>query len=153
MASTARLQERIAAAIEAELRRFGLELERAVVKYLDDNEVNVTGTLRKRVTSEVKRVAGQIRLTVGVKLRYAIFVHEGTKPHWAPLDPLKRWVKKKLGISEPAEVEGVARRVRFKIAREGTEAQPFLLVPFKLYRDKIASGIAKRLQQEFGGGG
>ncbi|NBC16712.1 MAG: hypothetical protein GVY18_05260 [Bacteroidetes bacterium] len=149
MASAQRLQERISAAIEAELRRFGLELERAVVKYLDDNEVNVTGTLRKRVTSEVKRVADSIRLTVGVKLRYAIFVHEGTKPHWAPLDPLKRWVKKKLGISEPAQIEDVARRVQFKIAREGTEAQPFLMVPFELYRNKLASQIAEGLRREF----
>lgn len=47
---------------------------------------------------------------------YAMFVHEGTKPHWPPLDAIEPWAKRH-GI--PAFL--VAR----KIATKGTEAKPF----------------------------
>jgi len=61
---------------------------------------------------------------------YADYVEYGTKPHWAPLEPIKEWSKNKLGD------EDAAYAVRAKIAREGTDPQPYA-------RDAIDMVIAR----------
>lgn len=48
---------------------------------------------------------------------YAVFVHEGTRPHMPPVDALAAWAKKK-GINPWA--------VAKSIAKKGTKANPFL---------------------------
>lgn len=131
-------------AIEQELWRIGAEIEAKAVEYLDRKQVNVTGDLRKSISSEVKRELGTIRLTVGSNMKYGVFVHEGTRPHWPPEKPIRLWVVKKLGITGK-EVKKVTGAVRYKIAKKGTKARPFLGVPFRLYRNVIAKRIAERV--------
>jgi len=48
-------------------------------------------------------------------LDYADFVEYGTDPHWAPIEPLIDWARRK-GYDE-----GFAYAVRAKIAKEGTD--------------------------------
>ena len=48
---------------------------------------------------------------------YAIFVHEGTKPHMPPIDAIMPWAKKK-GINPWA--------VAMSIKKKGTKPNPFL---------------------------
>ena len=56
---------------------------------------------------------------------YSAYVEFGTQPHRMPIEPLKRWVKRKLGYKEK-EAEKVSWAVWQKIAREGTDPKPFL---------------------------
>jgi len=50
---------------------------------------------------------------------YGVFVEYGTLPHTPPIEPLKRWAELKLGDAE------LGWAVRAKIAKFGTQAQPF----------------------------
>lgn len=64
------------------------------------------------VTQQLARFA----FSVGTNVKYAIYVHEGTKPHRAPYDPIKAWAKRR-GIP--------AYPVWLKISQKGTKANPF----------------------------
>jgi len=56
---------------------------------------------------------------------YAQFVEYGTPPHPVSGKHFVAWVKRKLGINEPQALR-VAWAIATKIAKEGTEAKPFL---------------------------
>lgn len=150
MADTQAIETAVRRAIVDELERLGLELVAAVVRYINENNINVSGDLRKTVAHFVSEELRTIRLTVGSGVAYDIFVHEPTRPHWAPIEPLRVWVRKKLGITDVDEISRVARLVQFKIARKGTEGQPFLAMPFKLFRNTIAARIGEAIKAEFG---
>jgi hypothetical protein len=57
---------------------------------------------------------------------YAAFVHEGTKPHFPPVDALVRWVQLVLGIHDEKEARGVAFAIARTISIHGTKPEPFL---------------------------
>jgi len=96
------------------------ELRRAILKAL----ITLQGEARKFVVKDTGRLVNAIRYVqptmVSGKLtaetQYAIYVHEGTKPHFPPLSAVEPWAKRH-GV--PALV--VARA----IARKGTKANPF----------------------------
>ncbi len=75
-----------------------------------------TGVLRNSFQSNFKPLQGQ----VGPSVDYAIYVHQGTRPHWPPFQKgsaLARW----------SQLHGVsAFLVARKISRKGTKAKPFL---------------------------
>jgi hypothetical protein len=137
-------------AIEQELHLLGAEIVEAVARYIDKKGINVDGDLRKSIVPEVDRELGRVTLTVGAGAHYAPYVHYGTRPHWAPIDPLKRWVKKKLGLRRQEDVNAAAYGIQRKIAREGTKGRPFMTVPFRLFRDKIAGRIGRRIVANLG---
>lgn len=74
-----------------------------------------TGRLQNSIAKDFNRF--NLEMRVGTNVKYAIFVHEGTKPHWPPIDALRPWARSH-GISPFV----VARA----IARKGTKAQPFI---------------------------
>lgn len=140
-------------ALEQELHLLGNEIVERVVDYLDRRNINVTGDLRKSITYQVQKEIGQFRLTVGSgvglggrNIKYDVFVHEGTRPHWTPEKPIRKWVIRKLGVRGD-DVNKVTYLVRRKIALKGTKARPFLTTPFRLYRNilvrRIAAAIAR----------
>jgi hypothetical protein len=57
---------------------------------------------------------------------YAAYVHEGTRPHFPPVDALVRWVQLVLGIHDEAEARGVAFAIARSISIHGTKPVPFL---------------------------
>lgn len=67
---------------------------------------------------------------------YAAYVEYGTKAHWAPVDMMRQWVKKKLRVEEK-DVNSVAYLVNRKIARRGTTPHPFFAPAVKKNRHKI----------------
>lgn len=69
---------------------------------------------------------------VGTPLTYAQPVELGTRPHWAPIQPLIDWVRQVLDIQDTEQAEQVARRVQFKIAARGTKGQ-------HMFRDGFAA--------------
>ncbi|HMQ98219.1 MAG TPA: hypothetical protein PKE39_04275 [Ignavibacteria bacterium] len=47
-------------------------------------------SLRYQVTKEIGKIIGVVG--TGANVPYAIYRHEGTKPHFPPIEPLQRWV-------------------------------------------------------------
>jgi uncharacterized protein YjiS (DUF1127 family) len=89
---------------------------------MDEGRLKDSGIVRKDHLSKV----------VGYAAPHSIWLEFGTGPHTPPLEPLRKWVwrkRKDLGISEK-QVERVARRIQKKIAKEGTEPQPYLRPAF-----------------------
>lgn len=120
-------------AVEKELVRIGLEAERLMLDYLAKHNIDDQGDLAKSITSEVETELNSIRLQFGSNVKHGIFVHDGTKPHWAPIEPLEKWVVRKLGYTFP-EAAQVARRVQLKIAKRGTKAKPYAATTMRLIR-------------------
>lgn len=113
-----------------------------------------TGELRKNIRYEIIKDAARITgvLGVGANVPYAIFVHEGSRPHWPPQLPLRQWVIKKglvssgkqkvttgflrsnfgkqRGTDAVAAINNIAFLIARKISKHGTRAIPFLRLAF-----------------------
>lgn len=81
-----------------------------------------TGRLRQSIRWQVRSEGKTITALIGTDVAYAIFVHEGTKPHWPPLKAMQPWAKRH-GFPEG---NAGAYLVAGKIAAQGTKARPFL---------------------------
>ena len=92
------------------------------------------GKLKGSIKHDVKKYEAM----VWASEKYAPFVEYGTKPHFPPIAPLERWAQLKLGNS------ALAWAVAKKIARVGTEAQPFF---FPAVRSNV--GNIQRYFEEF----
>jgi len=84
-----------------------------------------TGVLRGAIATRLdatRSVGGLVRGTVyvGSQAPYAQAVDEGSRPHWAPIAPLKRWAARKLGD------ERIGYAIRWAIARRGTKPTRFM---------------------------
>ena len=75
-------------------------------------DVKYTGKLERSFVTTFDEARSQI--TVGPTAPHAIYVRTGTRPHWAPIAPLLRWARWKLGD------EGAAYAVRWSIKKYGT---------------------------------
>ena len=73
------------------------------------------GFLRNSLQWEVRFAPDAIIGAVQTPVPYARPVEEGSRPHWAPIGPLKLWAKRKLGN------EGAAYAVQAVIAKRGTK--------------------------------
>lgn len=130
----------VMASIEAELWDIGQDLEAIAVDYMNRKNMNVDGTLRDSIKALVINIIKGLRLEFGANTKYAVYVHEGTKPHWPPHKPLRQWVRKKLNPATD-ELDSIAFLIRRKIAQEGTKAKPFLAVAIRALRDEIPGRI------------
>jgi hypothetical protein len=102
--------------VQQELQRKALILDR----YVKENVAVYTGRLRS--SFQIEQLSnGGIRYFTNVG--YAEDVERGSPPRVVPFEDLKRWVE--LVIQPDDELDVVTRRVQDKIAREGTEPQPF----------------------------
>lgn len=134
--------------VERELGVIGEEIVQAASDYLDEHRINVDGDIKKSLYQEVERVKDALKLTVGAGVAHAVYVHEGTKPHWPPVAPIREWVRKKLGIADRAQIRRVAFLVARKIARSGTRPKPFLDVPFQA----ALKGLQPRIEAAYARG-
>lgn len=137
-------------AVELEMDVLGHLLVKEAANYLDDNKVNVSGGTKKSLTHEVERFLNGIKLTAGTRKRSAIYLHEGTGPRakFPPIKPLRRWVKRKLGIAEQAEINRAAFLIARSIKERGTSMsapgsgkgprpKPFMDFALARYQDKF----------------
>ena len=114
------------------------------------------GGLRGSITSELRgRQTANLHGRVFSPLAHALPVELGTKPHWAPIDPIQDWVEVKLGIPK-SESRSVAFMVARKIARKGTEGAHMFENAFSDNTTQVLrllnAGI-DRLFARLGGGG
>lgn len=64
--------------------------------------------------------------TVVPTMRYAAAVNNGARPHWAPLQPLKDWLRVTKRVTDPWELHERAKGLQRFIAAHGTKANPFV---------------------------
>lgn len=138
---------KIRAEIVLEMKRIGLEAERLMADYLEKHHIDDQGALVKSINSRVEEEINLIRLQFGAGAKHAIFVHDGTRPHWIGKDTaagraIRGWVIRKLGVRGDEAITRTSFFVRRKIARKGTPAKPFAEVTMRtLQRD-----FSKRIQ-------
>ncbi|MEX2372409.1 MAG: hypothetical protein WD800_01275 [Dehalococcoidia bacterium] len=90
----------------------------------DNTPVGATGLLRGAWAHELLGVTEEGVLgRVFNPLGHAAPVEYGTRPHWAPIEPLVDWVRAKLNVADESEARSIAHAIRFKIARRGTKGQ------------------------------
>ena len=85
-------------AMKHELARIGNDIIRHAISYLDTNDVNFQGDLKKSIDKEVDELMGQVKMRVFAGARHAAPVHEGTRPHWPPRRPIENWARRKLKV-------------------------------------------------------
>jgi len=101
-----------------------LEISNELVNELIEEAPVSSGQLRQ--SFRIMGKSGDSSYIIGSPLKYASVVNFGRQPHpgnkgkWPPIEPLKKWVRRKLG-----EDESMAYAVRNKIGKEGTEGDPF----------------------------
>lgn len=89
------------------------------------------GILRKSMFGEVLDVRGNIVGKIGTPSPYGAPVEFGTRPHWAPIEPLKLWAKRKL------DDESLAYAVQRKIARVGTKGSFMFKMAFQSMKGRV----------------
>ena len=124
------------------------EAEGVMAKSKEESPVGVDGNLRASgFVNLPETVNGKIRVELGYggpSASYALYVHEGTRPHFPPVDALKPWAKKFLGD------ESAAFAVARKIARVGTKATKFLERPLRQRAAGMGERIAARVRAGLG---
>ena len=110
------------------LERYG---ETAVALYrqnLTESGRPASGALGDSLRTVV--VAGDTEIAVDLSLlEYYKYIEHGTKPHWAPIAPLKEWVQVKKLLPRPLPngklptPTQLAYMVQHKIAQEGTQGK------------------------------
>ena len=135
-------------ALEGAAFEFGNLLANELNQYLEDEDINVSRDMQKSIVQETLRDGDVIEVLAGPKVEYAEYVHEGTDPFLPPYEPLRRWVEARglasgtqdrlvqftTGSGEEVEFTAtvdlaheVTQAVRYKIAKEGITANPFLV--------------------------
>jgi HK97 gp10 family phage protein len=105
-----------------------------------------TGRLRNSIGREIDRGIPPRYARVGTNTFYAPFVHEGTRPHWPPIAPLRRWAKRH-GVNPYALQRAIATR--------GTRPRPFLRDAVAEAQPEIEAAVgwfAYDIEQTLGGG-
>lgn len=137
---------------EAARAELGTGLEEAGLYYMREvkeaTPVGHTQLLRASIAIERRDVPFDPRVRVFSPLAYAAPVELGSRPHWAPLEPLQDWVRGKLGITEDAEVERVARAIQRKIAARGTRARQMFGLTIDTVEPQLRE-ILRRAVQRF----
>ena len=101
-----------------------LEISNDLVNELIEEAPVDTGQLRQ--SFRIMGKSGDSGYIIGTPLKYASVVNFGRQPHpgnkgkWPPIEPLKKWVRRKLGAEE-----GLAYYIRDEIGKGGTEGDPY----------------------------
>ena len=99
----------------------------ATEQVMHERKVNASGNLRRSFYVDVQAIT-QLDAVFGRlinPLPYALPVELGTKPHWAPYEPILNWVEQKLNLYGD-EAEAAARGIQRKIANVGTPGRGML---------------------------
>lgn len=135
------------------LQEFGWDFIKTARKYLSENDTNASGTLSDSMEYEVE--INDDMMSVGVWIEdYWYYVENGRKPGKRPPIPkIEEWVLIK--PVEPREINGRVPSVKQlsfaianKIAKEGTEPQPFFRRAVEETKRKYEPLIAEAIQED-----
>ena len=128
--------------MRAEMERICKEVEREAVGVLDREGRNYEGDTRKSIDSEARIEGTSVVGEVWASSGHAWYVHEGSKPHWPPYLPIRRWVEKKLGV-RGLDIYWTTIGVQRAIARRGTKGTPFLREPVEAMKPLVEERITR----------
>lgn len=113
------------------------------------------GTLRDSIgLLPLEITATSVTALVGTSLIYAAPVETGSRPHMPPVEPLADWVRRKLGIADPAKARGVAKAIAWKIKAHGTPAAHMFRTGREAVQPQILAAVEAAVEQtwrEIGG--
>lgn len=137
----------------------GLILERYVVKVIDEHKAKIdalvdTGTMRKGIHHTIVERWKQITIDVLGNTFYTAYVHEGTKPHFPPVQKIAQWVARKgVGsgkfaknksykeLSESKEIQRIAWAIAISISKKGTKGIKFFNIAWKQAQSQVDLAI------------
>lgn len=138
-----RLDDRVWGPLHRALNESVRQLEAQAKENVTANDSIASGQLRAGITGKVTMHPYELLGEVGAVAKgtngynYAPAVEYGTRPHWAPIEPLAEWVKLKGFAGDDRARRRIARAVQIKIARDGTRAQPFMEPAFDTKKHAI----------------
>lgn len=118
----------VEAAVVRGMQSSALRLVELVVHEIDHSTPH-PAVDRGELRNSVEAVFTDKGARVVVKAPHAPWIEDGTRPHWAPLQPLLEWVMRKKQI-DADEALPIARGVQHAIAARGIEPRHFLAKAF-----------------------
>lgn len=122
---------------------------------LTANDSNASGNLAKSIKGVVKQSGKYVVISISLE-DYWKYVENGTKPHWPPVDAIKKWISVKPVLPRPLKsgklptTDQLAYLIGRKISKVGTKAKPFLkptLSSFDLV-GKVYDEVVKIINKE-----
>lgn len=126
---------------------------------LSNNNTDASGKLSKSIKGIVKQSGKWVTISIQME-DYWKYVENGTKPHFPPIDAIKKWISVKPVLPRPLKngklptTNQLAYLIGRKIAKKGTLPQPFLkptLTDFdlvgKVYNE-VVNLINKQITEE-----
>lgn len=98
---------------------------------LTANDSNASGTLAKSIRGVVKQNGKYIVISIQLE-DYWKYIENGTKPHFPPVDAIKKWISVKPVLPRPTKSgklptdNQLAYLIGRKISKVGTKPKPFL---------------------------
>lgn len=126
---------------------------------LSNNNTDASGKLSKSIKGIVKQSGKWVTISIQME-DYWKYIENGTKPHFPPIDAIKKWISVKPVLPRPLKngklptTNQLAYLIGRKIAKKGTLPQPFLkpaLTDFdlvgKVYNE-VVNLINKQITEE-----
>ena len=122
---------------------------RDAIDYIDKKDLISQGDLRSSITSEIDRQIDLLIGEAGSNVAHAEAVHQGTPPHWPPVNQIQEWVEQQVrrGTMTTDDVDATAFLVARAISRRGTRPNPFLAVALRLNREPMIRRVGKAIRQ------
>ncbi len=151
--------KKVVAALEQFLHKILLKIISDADKIIRENKAVASGEMVRNLRETVYQEAGKIIGVAGVgkNVPYGVFRHEGTKPHFPPVDAIKSWVIKKglvggkaterslkrtkKGVAADQLAGHIAFLIARKISKKGTTGIPFMKMALEQNRNYILSQL------------
>lgn len=104
------------------MEHLALEIETEANDLLLEHGNVDTGELLN--SSEISKSSNSV--SINWSAEHASFIEYGSDPHVPPMEPIKRWAKRKLGLDDK-EAEALAYKIVNKIGKYGQEPKPFII--------------------------
>ena len=132
--------------------KLGNDIRNSAIDNIEENnQIGVSGMMKNSAVADYTTdgMTGE----VGSKLLsppYPLYQEKGTKPHFPPYkewSSLWRWTMLKLGVPRE-EAEGVAFTIARAIAKNGTEAKPWLEPAYNVHAPGFEKSLLRKLKTE-----
>ena len=130
------------------------DFKEAYKQHIESSGHNASGNLANSMTWDVEENGNHYIITLTLP-EYARYVEEGTKPHWPPIDSIKKWIRIKPVMPRPLAngklptENQLAYLISRKISLKGTKPTHLLentINDFQLI-GKIYNKISEELQK------
>lgn len=122
---------------------------------ITSNGTNSSGDLSKSIKSIVKQKGKWIEISISLE-DYWKYVEYGTRPHFPPIEAIKKWIKVKPILPRPLKngklptENQLAFLIARKISKVGTKPQPFLEPTIKQFDliNKVYEIVTKAIEEQ-----